>query len=343
MKLDNIELFIYTMDEYKRFYTNPSNSTLTKEYNEKEYTEIHIKLMLLRKFGNKHENVYVGTVIENAIKKFPTQKDMLEEILEDYNKIEKEQIEYVLSDGTKLNLYETIEDVMYGIYLHADENRIIRLKNSDENLRFACVRKYVEELEKIVFRLYDCIKTVNTTEEEKSKKEKASVIYLGDNTKNKQKIKNSPYWSNLYGYDGNNGDLEKIVKDYGIEEFEIQIKCMAFLEELKKDSLSISALDSLIFPATKKDWGDYSVASSYYKSIKNPGISSKIRYNEEHTMAYVRIFPQVEDIFIIETPHIYNDLHEICLVKENPKSEWKIYSIGGHLDSYIIKNSNKKL
>ena len=60
-----------------------------------------------------------------------------------------------------------------------------------------------------------------------------------------------------------------------------------------------------------------------------------IRYNDEHTMAYVRIFPQVDEVFVIDTPHIINDIYEICLVKENKDAEWKIYSLGGHLDSYL--------
>lgn len=39
---------------------------------------------------------------------------------------------------------------MYGLYLHADEERINRLKKTDEGLRFVCVRKYVEELENAI-------------------------------------------------------------------------------------------------------------------------------------------------------------------------------------------------
>lgn len=96
-------------------------------------------------------------------------------------------------------------------------------------------------------------------------------------------------------------------------------------------------MDKLIFTSTKKDWKDYSEAREFFLGIKNPEISSKVRYNEQHTMAYVRIHPNVEDAFVINSPHIIKDIYEISLVKDHGMVEWKIYSLGGHLDSYIIE------
>lgn len=45
---------------------------------------------------------------------------------------------------------------MYGLYLHADANRIQRLLQTDEQLRFVCIRKYVEDFEKVLFRIMKC-------------------------------------------------------------------------------------------------------------------------------------------------------------------------------------------
>ena len=50
------------------------------------------------------------------IEKYPENKKELDILLNEYNKIEEQQLEYILTDGTKLNLYQTIEDVMYGMY-----------------------------------------------------------------------------------------------------------------------------------------------------------------------------------------------------------------------------------
>ena len=55
-------------------------------------------------------------------------------------------------------------------------------------------------------------------------------------------------------------------------------------------------------------------------------------------MAYVRIHPNVTGAFVIQAPHILADVYEIALVKRNEFENWRIYSLGGHLDSYIIKN-----
>lgn len=74
-----------------------------------------------------------------------------------------------------------------------------------------------------------------------------------------------------------------------------------------------------------------------YLGIKNPGISYRVRYNEQHTMAYVRILTKLERAFVITSPQIINDIHEISLVKEQNMDEWRIFSFGGHLDSYIIR------
>lgn len=335
--MDNIQLFIFTVKEYKRFANKLNTHKMTDTYDELAYIETNTKLMLLRKYGNVNENVYVGKVVKNAIKKYLEKKEELNDILSEYNKIEKQQLEYIAEDGTKLNLYETIEDVMYGMYLHADENRIKRLVNAKEDLRFVCVRKYVEELEKVVFSIYACLKEYEVIIKSESSN-RASTIYLGDNLENQQKIKNSSYWSNLYGRDGTNEDLEQIIKDGNLEDNNILLKCLIFTKELQKEKISINTMNSLIFPTTKPDWGDYLEAQTYYKAIKNPGFSSKVRYNNNHTMAYVRIFPQVDDIFIIDTPHIINEIYEICLVKETLDDDWKIYSFGGHLESYMDDN-----
>lgn len=335
--MDDLQLFIFTVKEYKRFVTQIKKHHITDEYNEASYTETNTKLMLLRKYGNFNENVYIEKIIKEATTKFIDKKEELNNILDEFHKIENQQFEYILEDGTKLNLYQTIEDVMYGMYLHADENRINRLLKTKESLRFACVRKYVEELEKIVLKTYDCLKNYGDRLKKERKFNRASIIYLGDKMENKQEIEKSPYWKNLYGKDGTGNDLEEIIKKENIEDLVILTKCLIFLDELQKDNISLNTIDSLIFPTTKKDWGDYTEAQKFYKSIKSPGISSKVRYNENHTMAYVRIFPQVDNTFIISTPHVIDELYEICLVRENINNEWKIYVFGGHLESYIIK------
>lgn len=335
---DNIYLFMYTMREYKRFSFTSAEHALTDDYDEVAYAEINIKLMLLRKYGNNRENVFVEKVIISALEVFPEKDEVLTDILKKYNEVINLQIEQILPDGTKLSLYRTIEDVMYGLFLHADKDKIHRLRETDEKLRFTCVRKYVEDLEKVLFMLYACLSDYNELFFEEIKKDRATVVYLGDKDENNQQMINVPYWTNLYGHDADEKELAKIKSEWNADEIEIQLKCTIFLEELKKEKISYEIMDKLIFSTTKKDWGNFLEAREFYLTIPDPGISSKVRFNDEHTMAYVRIHPNVTGAFVIQTPHIITDVYEIALVKRNGFEDWRIYSLGGHLDSYIIKN-----
>lgn len=330
MKYDEIQLFIFTMEEYKRFYNQIPKCKITDTYDEASYVQINTKLMLLRKYGSIGENVYIKRVIERAINKYSNKEIELKKILEEYLKIETQQLEYILSDGSKQNIYDSIEDVMYGMYLHADENRIKRLMQAEENLRFVCVRKYVQELENIVFQLYNLLKNFEENLSMIKKIDKAPTIFLGDNKLNKQEIKKSTHWSNLYGKDGTLKDIDNFIEENGLESVVIIGICYSFISELKKDDISKDVLDNLIHPETKKDWGDYSEAKYLYESIENPGLSMGVEYNENHTMAYLKVLPKVDDIFVIHNTHVINEVYKIYLVKY--KNQWKIYSFGGNMD-----------
>lgn len=333
---NKLYLFMYTMKEYQRFSKGLSSHELTDDYNEETYVQINTKLILLRKYGSKGQPVFVEEILEEIKRIYPHKSDDADNILIQYHRIVNMQIEQILADGTKLNLYQTIEDVMYGLYLHADANRIQRLLQTDEKIRFVCIRKYVEDFENVLYKIVECLEECGV-DDEKIQKEHASIIAVG-NQNEKQDVRNSPFWSNLYGHDADDEELAQIFMQLEIEDIEILLRCNIFLEALKKEIVPIDILDKLIFPSTKKDWGNYSEAREFYLSIKNPGISSRVRYNEQHTMAYVRIHPQVDNPFVVSTPHIIKDIYEIALVKERSMSEWKIYSFGGHLDSYIIEN-----
>lgn len=211
---------------------------------------------------------------------------------------------------------------------------IFHLTNTKEGLRFICVRKYVEQLENIVLKVYEIIQEYKQ-HIELDDKQRATVIFLGDKDNSKQEIVKSTYWSNLYGKDGNKDDIDNLIGNMNKEELEILNTAFKFIEELKKEKISVEILDSLIYSATKKDWGDYIEAQKSYKSLEKPGLSTVVRYNDNHTMAYVRIFTHVDDVFIIYDTHVIEELYEISFVKENHK--WKIFSMGGHLDSYIIE------
>lgn len=132
-KLTNskLYLFLYTMKEYQRFSGELCSHELTADYDAESYVQINTKLILLRKYGSKGEPVFIEEILDEMKKTYPHKSEEASKILNEYHEIINMQIEQILADGTKLNLYQTIEDVMYGLYLHADANRIQRLVQTD--------------------------------------------------------------------------------------------------------------------------------------------------------------------------------------------------------------------
>lgn len=332
----NFQLFLYTVDEYKRFAKHlpvKSPEGLSDNYTEADYIGVQVRLMLLRKYygGGDKENVSFKRRISEAEVAFPDKLNELQSLSADFDQIESQQLEHLLADGTKLNIYTTIEDSVYGLYLHADEARINRLEKTSEGIRFFCTRKYIVEIESIIFRLYELLVECGVSSQIASKANRSPMIYLGDTGNNTQFVTASPYWSNIYGHDATDDDMEKIVQDITLEEKKILYLCIAFSDELKAPQIQVKKLRKYIHPAARSDWGDFQSAKTLFCSIPNPGFSTKVRYNENKDTAYVRIYPKVDNPFFLDTPHVFSEGYEFALGKWFGR--WMIYSFGGHLDS----------
>lgn len=343
-----LELFLTTVIEYKRFSNQlplKNDEDLIETHDEKDYVAIHTRLILLRKYASvgKNNNVYLGNLIDHAMQKFPQNTDFLIGLKNKLIQINEQSLEQLLFDGTKLNLYQTIEDVMYGLHLHADEARITRLCLSNELLRTFCTKNFVLIVESIVFELYDFLIKNNISDLSSMKPERASVIHLETDKTVSQDIKNSPFWQNLRGHDATGEELQELIKEYTLEENLLVFLSILFLDELKKENPSLELLRSMVYISTLKDWGDFSQATNFYRGIPNPGLSSRVRYNEKKDVAYIRILPNTEDIFIIETPQIITDLYQITLMKDNQLgvndsifNGWKVFAMGAPVDPYNV-------
>ena len=106
-ELKEIKLFLYTIEEFKRFsdYFNVrTEHSLTDGYTQDEYIATQTKLIILRKYGSKTDAVYIRKVLQMAIKEFPESADIFEQLLDEYDEIENKQLQTILADGTKINL-----------------------------------------------------------------------------------------------------------------------------------------------------------------------------------------------------------------------------------------------
>lgn len=333
-----VKAFLFTVEEYKRFadfFAVSDKHSLLDGYNEEEYVAVQTKLMVLRKYSYNRDAVYVPKVIEAGQILFPQMCEALEKINKKYIELEKNQLHAVLSDGTKLTLYQMQECIIYGMYLHADEDKIEKILNADATLCFSMTRKFVEEIQIIIFEIYDLLAQVMEEKYVKGEAKKASVIYTGEIEGAVQEITGSSYWSNLYGRDATNEEVIKIFNDGTDEDRLILIMSIIFLNELKKENYSVEVLENLVFPPTRSQWGDFLQISIWCKEqLSKMGYSSKVRYNDKHDIAYVHLFPNVEDAFILDQPHVIKELIVVNFVYESDRYGWRIFSIGERLEKY---------
>lgn len=333
----NLELFMTTMKEYERFSQQlPYKSIKIGEcYDDATYVAVQTRLVLLRKYTSKGKknNVYLENLINEAKEIYPEENDFLNDIQTRFLQISDVDFEQILSDGTKLNLYESIEDVMYGLLLHADQEKILRLSYSNEQMRFYSTQKYVEDIEKIVFELYSFLKKCNVGSIEQKTPVKAQTVFLGNSDSSQQNIKKSPYWSNMYGHDITEEDIKSILPTE--EESQILSLAKSFFYELNQDKISVDRMKSMVYEPQIELWGDFSKVALLFKSIPEPGMSSYVRFNDRGDTACVRIHPHVPNGFVISSPHVIVDVYELTFIKD-ADGLWKVFSFGGHKDPYKL-------
>lgn len=64
------------------------------------------------------------------------------------------------------------------------------------------------------------------------------------------------------------------------------------------------------------------------------GVAYGVQYNDRHDIAYLKIFQNVENAFVVEQPHQIPDIWILNFVKKNEKYGWRIYGIGDKIADY---------
>lgn len=333
-----VKAFLFTVKEYKRFaeyFGSKNKHTLLDGFTEEDYIAVQTKLMILRKYSYNRDVVYIPKVIEAGRTMFQDLQNDLNELQIKYDDIEKNQLQSILGDGSKLSLFEMQECVVYGLYLHADEDKIEKILNADDVLTFSVIRKYVEDIEKVIFQLYQLLDGVMDEKYEKKISDKAAVIFVGDQESSKQEITNSPYWSNMYGKDSTIEEFMEICANNSEEDNLILLISYMFFNEAKEDDYCIDTLEKLVFPPTRHQWGDFSALHEFCKENSTSiGFSSAVKYNEKRDMAYVHLYPNVEGVFIFDQPHVITDVTVINLVYDNDDYGWRVFGVGPRMDNY---------
>lgn len=338
-----LELFQTTVKEYKRFMQQlplDYSEVVSGNFSDTTYVAANTRLMLLRKYTrNGKGNLYLTDIVSKAISRFPEHSDYLSGFQARFKQSCDQSLNHALADGTERTLDESIDDTMYGLHLHADEERIRRIAQDSELLRLYCVVIFVKEIEKLVIELSDFFETNGILCVENEHRLQAPVIHLESHGSNMQNIIGSPFWGNLIGSDMAEEDtiaiFTSLLEKYTFEEWQLWATAHDFTRLLVQEQFSYDEMIRLVFEPTIDDWGDFSKSIEYYKSIPTPGMSSVIRYNKQRDAAYIHVYPHVEEGFLVDAPQIITDVYIITLIKDVNLGEWRVFAFGGRVDPYI--------
>ena len=335
--MDNTVLvcFIISFEEYLRFAnvlkTNTASDFIV-EYSETDYVSIYTRLMLLRKYYSKgQKDSHFKTIIKIAKESSPENISTFNEFENRYERTLKSNLEHILSDGENQTLFDAIEDTVYGLYLHSDKNRIIRLEKADNSLRFFCVRKFVLEFEALLRNLYEVLIDCGIKNHIVDGGEIYPVVALRTLPGTMQNVSLSPKWRNLYGHDMSRGEINRCLEELTGEDAQVYYIATAFIDELRKDLFNNFKLRKMVHPYTLLQWGNFRKAHENIKAVEAPGFSTTIRYSNDGNIAYVFGLSSVNEALLIEGEQAVPHSIVISLVKYRKK--WKIYAIGNKLES----------
>lgn len=342
--ITRLKLFLFTAKEYIRFsdYFQNVVEKLDNEgtSNENRYIALQTLLLIMRKYESYSDVTYLKEVLISAEKECSDHIKVFQGLQNRLLSIENETYEVILSDGSKRSLREAIEDIQYGLYLHAEQRRIEDLIQSDEEVFLYVVNDYLTIWDQLIRDTYAVLCPIVSGQYVRANSSKAAVVFKGSNPSQTQDIKNAPYWSNLRGKDVDSIELKNAFKTIPKEERIILQKVGVFLDEVQKDNPNLLVLKKLTFPPLQNDWGDFSKIHSELSGIEF-GISNKVRYNENKDIAYVLIMPNVPPKagFLINQPQYSHEIKWVSLVNENKKWGWRIIHIGERVTQYKMSGS----
>ena len=193
-KDDSLELFMQVTREYKRFvdYFAGIKERVENYTREDEYISLNTRLMLLRKYSSSGD-IDLKSITKKAGRRFPEHKEEFNTICDIYNSIDADY-ESILPDGTAHGLNEVIKDVMYSRYLHFDREKIGYINQSEDELIYDAIQRYVASLERCVMDIYGLLfSCMGDKDQVKEEKKRSHIIFLGDKSSATQSVTASPY------------------------------------------------------------------------------------------------------------------------------------------------------
>lgn len=335
-----LEFFLFTIHEY-RLITSQLPIVWNKKEHEidydEEYAAIVTRSMMLRKYITKGDRSWIGEITPAMKNFFKNQVAEISRLYKQYTDVYEKGIEQSLGDGTVLSLRETFDDLLYGVFLHADTNRIEHLMLADKTICLLCMRGFIKEIEDILFQFEAFL--IRNRINIPNKKHHTKGVSLAIKDANTATEKNIPgYWSNLYGkkVEDEDGDtvINRFIHGKTPEEMQIIACAVLFLNRLTDQSATQENMIDIVYQPQAEIWSDFSEAKKYMNNMSNPGIANGITFNNRHDVAMIKVLENIDVNFEITQPH-FIPAHVIVLVRDLEIDKWRVFSFGGYINPYI--------
>ncbi|RGM94208.1 hypothetical protein DXB86_04965 [Collinsella sp. OM06-18AC] len=343
-KIDNaslLSLFMFTVQEYDAItacvplptkiecssISDPLGLRGSKiEDIEMVWTAICVRMMLQRKYFSNSERVQLKKLFDIA----ETDPRFSAKAIGDLRKRLKQplgrDIELLLQDGNDVQgHFSNIEDIVYGSLLHADYDRAMRLQAIPNNVRMHALTPFVFSREQIIFKFRDLCISAEVPTLARIDGSKAAVLNLDASRGEAKEVSGSPYWSNIAGHDADVDELVCIAEKLSDDDAATFLIAKVFVGLLMEEPLDVERLDDVVWQDSWLYRDGFKHAAGLIRSIPDIGASSHIAHEGGPNNAQVKLFPNVPNAWITNTPQLLTNVYQLHFEKRC--GEWKVIAI----------------
>lgn len=343
-RIDNVSLlslFMFTVQEYDAItacvplptkiecssISDPLGLRGSKiEDIEMVWTAICVRMMLQRKYFSNSERLQLKKLFDIA----ETDSRFNTKAVGDLRKRLKQplgrDIELMLQDGNDVQgHFSNIEDIVYGSLLHADYDRAMRLQAIPNNVRMHALVPFVFSREQIIFKFRDLCISAEVPTLARIDGDKAAVLNLDTSRGEAKEVSGSPYWSNIAGHDADVDELVCIAEKLSDDDAAAFLIAKVFVGLLMEDPLDVEKLDDVVWQDSWLYRDGFKHAAGLIRSIPEIGASSHIAHEGGPNNAQVKLFPNVPNAWITNTPQLLTNVYQLHLEKRH--GEWKVCGI----------------
>lgn len=339
--MDILEKYVLLVDEYKLL--TERNVIPKKRNNIKyfDYKELVLKITLLRKFMMQKEEMYIVNILDK-IKELNREEDTIYQLEKEISDLFNLEVSYSLPNSEIQHLYHSVTDLIYGLYLHSDTEKIENAILSDENIRKQLLVNFIQKFDPIIYRTYELIKVnivPNLIINESN--QKAPIIHFSNKKNVTREVKRSPKWTNIDGHDIEK-KFEQFIGELNDRDRKILSTADLFISLLKEKKVNSNKVSKLLTPQSPI-YSNIERNSKIFKSINNHALSTRVRYSTDLKYAYVYFFGDVISPIALDGPQLLKNINCIRFKKQIFTGKYKINNFVNELPTYYMSTNQNKL